>query len=178
MARNTTLKCHSLLFVLCCAVLCGPSVGIACAQTPASRPASKGLYDPLRDAAKDIANALADAKRTNRNVLIDVGGEWCSWCHIMDQYFDDHPDLAALRDKNFVFVRVNYSPENENTAVLSRLGSIEGYPHFFVLDANGKVLVNQRTDVLESGRSYDLARFTQFLNAWAPKRDSRRTPPV
>lgn len=133
-------------------------------------------YDPKRDAARDIDDAVAEAKRTNRRILLEVGGEWCSWCHILDEYFDKHPDLTALRDKNFVTVKINFSEENPNKEVLSRYGPIEGYPHIFVLDSDGKFLHSQGTGVLESGRSYDLEKMTNFLKEWAPRAKPANTP--
>jgi thiol:disulfide interchange protein len=127
-----------------------------------------GKYDPARNADQDIRNAITEAGKTGRRVLIEVGGEWCSWCHIMDKYFDDNPGLAAKRDQYYVLVRVNFSPENENKEVLSRYPKIPGYPHLFVLDTNGRFLHSQGTAELEEGQGYHLGRFTAFLDRWAP----------
>ena len=44
-------------------------------------------FDPTRDAAKDIADALTEARTTGRNVILDVGGEWCIWCKRLDEFF-------------------------------------------------------------------------------------------
>src|SRR5207245_602169 len=65
-------------------------------------------YDPKRDADQDIRDAIAEAKRTNRRILLEVGGEWCSWCHTLDNFFQAHPELIALRDKTFVTVKINF----------------------------------------------------------------------
>ena len=137
----------------------------AAAQSPYS-PVTK--YDPKRDAARDIDDAVAEAKRTNRRILLEVGGEWCSWCHILDEFFDKHADLTALRDKNFVTVKINFSDENPNKEVLSRYGHINGYPHIFVLDSDGKLLHSQDTAVFEEGRGYVLERLMTFLTHWSP----------
>jgi thioredoxin-related protein len=137
----------------------------ASAQSPYA-PVTK--YDPKRDAGRDIDDAAAEAKRTNRRILLEVGGEWCSWCHTLDEFFDKHPDLTALRDKNFVTVKINFSEENPNKEVLSRYGPINGYPHIFVLDSDGKFLHSQDTAVFEEGKGYVLERLTTFLTQWAP----------
>ena len=125
-------------------------------------------YDPARNAAQDIKAAVAEAQRTGKRVLLEVGGDWCKWCHIMDRYFDDHPKLVELRDRNFITVKINWSPENENKAVLSTDPQISGYPHIFVVDTDGKLLHSQNTGDLESGESYNLDTFTAFLNKWLP----------
>lgn len=78
--------------VLSFALICGLSAFVAqtaLAQSPYT-PVTK--YDPKRDAARDINDAVAEAKRTNRRILLEVGGEWCSWCHTLDEFFDKHPD--------------------------------------------------------------------------------------
>ena len=127
-------------------------------------------YDPKRDADQDLKNAIKEARRSHRHILVVVGGEWCSWCHTLDQFFQANPELLKLRDKNFVTVKINFSEENENNAVLSRYPPVGGYPHFFFLDSQGKLLITQPTDGLESGKSYDAERFTVLLTNWGPKR--------
>lgn len=137
----------------------------AAAQSPYT-PVTK--YDPKRDAAQDINDAMAEAHRSERRILLEVGGEWCSWCHRLDEFFESHPDLTALRDKNFVTVKINFSEENPNKEVLSRYDPIEGYPHIFVLDSDGKLLHSQGTGVFEEGKSYVLEKLMVFLSDWAP----------
>jgi thiol:disulfide interchange protein len=126
-------------------------------------------YDPGGDPEKDLAEAIAEAKRSHRNILIEVGGEWCSWCHIMDDFFRAHVDLLSLRENNYVLLKVNMSRENENKAFLSRFPLIHGYPHILVLDADGHLIRSQETSALEDGRSYHVKRFTKFLTEFAPK---------
>jgi thioredoxin-related protein len=126
-------------------------------------------YDPHRDPEKDLASAREDAQRSNRNILIVVGGNWCSWCHTMDRFFQDHPDLAALRDKNYVCVKVNMSQENRNRAFLSQFPRIPGYPHIFVLANTGTLIRSQPSDELEDGKSYSQPLFKKFLGRFAPK---------
>jgi thiol:disulfide interchange protein len=126
-------------------------------------------YDPARSAEQDVRNAIAEAKGAGKHVLLEVGGKWCIWCRIMDSFFEKNPDLTAFRDRNYITVKINYSPENQNQQLLSRYPKIDGYPHIFVLDQNGDLLHSQNTGDLESGRSYDLEKFFSFLKKWAPQ---------
>jgi thiol:disulfide interchange protein len=138
-------------------------------QTPGqSKYTPVNSYDPKRDAAQDIQAAIKEAQRAHKRILLEVGGEWCSWCHTLDRFFDAHPELIQLRDKNFVTVKINFSEENTNKDVLSRYEAIPGYPHIFVLDSDGKLLWSQNTSILERDKSYDLERLTVFLTNWAP----------
>ena len=144
--------------------------------TAASAPQS-GLadgYDPRRDPEEDLADARAEAKKTGKNIFVEVGGEWCTWCHILDRFFDEHPNLEVLRDRNYVPMKVCMSPENPNRAFLSRFPYIHGYPHIFILDDEGKLIRSQPTNVLEDGRSYNAKRFQELLEQFAPQRRTSR----
>lgn len=126
-------------------------------------------FDEKRDAAADIKLGIAEAKRSNRRVLLDVGGEWCIWCHRLDTLIMKNPDLSDFLHKNFVVVKVNYSKENGSEAVLSHYPKIPGYPHLFVVDQNGKLLHSQDTSELEEGKGHSKEKVFSFLKKWVPK---------
>ena len=128
---------------------------------------SEKIFDPKRDAAKDIADAIKLATKQNKHILVDVGGNWCSWCHKLDTLFKTDKDVAALL-KNYVVVKVDFGDEkNENKAVLSNYPPITtGYPHLFVLDKTGKLIRDQDTGKLESGDHHDPAKVIEFLTKW------------
>ncbi len=155
-----TLRASIVAFVLLLA---------ACAGSPGPYEAVHE-YDPARDAAEDIDAAVAEAARSGRRVLLEVGGEWCIWCHRLDDFWEQYPDIAELLDANFVMVKINFSPDNENKDVLSRYPEIPGYPHFFVLDADGSLLHSQDTGKLETGDHHDPDKVRAFLEEWAPSK--------
>jgi thiol:disulfide interchange protein len=93
-------------------------------------------YDPTRDAAADVQAAILEAQKTGKRILLDVGGEWCPWCHVLDEFFHQHPDVLELRDVNFVVVNVYYGSDR-NEKVLSHYSKVLGIPHFFVWDKDG-----------------------------------------
>jgi thiol:disulfide interchange protein len=124
-------------------------------------------FDPSRNADLDIREAIKEAKRSDRRILLDVGGEWCVWCRRLDSLFAAHQTLTTFRDMHFVTVKVNWSKENKNEAVLSRYPKIPGYPHLFVLEKDGRLLYSQDTGVLESGKGHDPAKVRAFLREWA-----------
>jgi thiol:disulfide interchange protein len=138
---------------------------VLAAEEPASLPLE---FEPARDPARDLDLALRIAKAARRRVIVDVGGEWCSWCHILDRFFTANPDLKRYRDANFVWLKVNWSAENHNDAFLRRYPAIKGYPHLFVLDSGGRLLHSQDTEMLETTKNYDPAAVRAFLVKWAP----------
>lgn len=134
-------------------------------------------FDPAREAAADVAHAVALAKAQGKRVIVDVGGEWCTWCHILDRFIAANPDVHALIDTHYVWLKVNFSKQNPNEALLSRWPAVAGYPHLFVLDADGSLVHSQDTSVLESGKGYNKRKVVDMLRKWAPSRRSAGATP-
>ncbi|MBI1936512.1 MAG: thioredoxin family protein [Ignavibacteriales bacterium] len=127
-------------------------------------------FDPNRDPFMDLKNAQVEAKRANKKIMLDVGGEWCIWCHRLDAFIESSEEIKNYLHENFIFVKVNYSEENKNEKFLSRYSKIEGYPHLFVLDSKGKELHSQNTGLLEKEKSYDTDKIMEFLKKWTMKK--------
>ena len=117
-----------------------PLFAIAHAALAQNLPAK---FDPARDAAADVATATAAAKAQRKRVLVDVGGEWCPWCHILDRFVAANADVKKLVDDNYVWVK--------------------GYPHLFVLDGEGALVHSQDTGAWEAGKDYDKDKVLAFL---------------
>lgn len=124
-------------------------------------------YDPKRDPEADLKVAIEKAQAEKKRILLDVGGEWCIWCHLLDDYLAKNKDVGDAFAASFVIVKINWSPDNKNAAFLSKYPEIEGYPHFFVLNSSGKLLSNQSTSPLEQGEGYNRKRMLQFAKAWS-----------
>jgi hypothetical protein len=100
----------------------------------------------------------------------------CFWSRRLDTLFVTHPALEEVREANYVTVKVNWSKENKNEAVLSRYPAIKGYPHLFVLENDGTLLHSQDTGELEipkklepeKGKGHDPEKVMAFLRRWAP----------
>jgi thioredoxin-related protein len=130
-------------------------------------------FDPQRNALNDVMTAQSLAKATGRYVLVDVGGEWCPWCRMLDQFIATQPQIMTFIDSHYVWVKVNYSADNKNTAVLSRWPKVRGFPYFLVLDGDGKLLHSQGVQGLETeaeneaDENYDPNRVMAFLRRYA-----------
>lgn len=125
-------------------------------------------YDEQRDPANDLAAASARANAEGKKVLLLVGGEWCSWCQEMNHFLDREPALASQFNQTFVVVKVNVSKANKNEAFLKPYPEYLGVPHFYVLNADGKLLESFNTGLLEKGKSYDEGKFGKFIAFFQP----------
>jgi thioredoxin-related protein len=149
-----------LIFMFC-------FIGSAFAQTEVKKDTVKTkIFDTSRDPKKDLTDAVKIAKKENKKILLDVGGDWCPWCRKLNKLFHENDEISSLLEKNYVVVKVNYSKENKNEKFLSKYPKIEGYPHLFVLDKKGKLIQSQNTGDLESGDHHDPAKVIEFLNKW------------
>ncbi len=143
------------------------TIATTLALAPAlGRATESGKFDPARDAAADVAQALALAQAQGKLVLVDVGGEWCTWCHVFDHFVASHSGVLRMLRERYVQVKVNYSPQNRNEKLLSRWPRAQGYPHFYVLDASGALLASQASSDLEAGNDYDETRVLDFLRRY------------
>src|SRR5437764_11118949 len=63
--------------------------------TPAPHKALADGYDRPRDPEQDLLSAEGEANKSNKNIFIVVGGESCTWYHILDDFF--HEDRKSTR---------------------------------------------------------------------------------
>ncbi len=126
-------------------------------------------FDSNRNPFKDLQDAVAEATKTNKRILLDVGGDWCSWCFKLDRLYEQNPDLNKFLYDHYIVVKINYSKENKNEKFLAQYPQIPGYPHLFVLESDGTFLHSQNTGKLEKGKAHDKDKVFAFLKEWTKK---------
>ena len=124
------------------------------------------VYDDQRSPFKDATAALALAKETNRNVLIEIGGNWCSWCHKMDTFLSNNPHVYQKLHTNYVLLKINVSDSNENEAFMKSLPPVQGYPHMYVSTNTGQMLLSKDTAELLDNLEYSPEYWSAFLSKW------------
>jgi thioredoxin-related protein len=130
----------------------------------ANLPTYSKIYDDQRDPFKDAAAAIALAKETNRQVLIEIGGNWCSWCHKMDSFLAKNPDVYDALHSQYVLLKISVSDSNENDAFMKSLPPVLGYPHMYVSTAQGKMILSKDTAELLDGNDYSKSLWLNFLS--------------
>jgi len=129
---------------------------------------ARKIYDPSLDGMKQINAAVAAAKASGKHVLIQYGGNWCPWCIKFDGFSKADPEISKMIADNYIPVKLNYSPENKNSAANEYLGypSRFGFPVFIIVDGKGKVLHIQDSGLLEEGEGYNQIKVVGFLRNW------------
>jgi len=124
-------------------------------------------YDPKVDPFEQYHEAIAQAQAQNKRVLVIAGGDWCRWCHVLNRFIEDNPDIEHGLKEAFVVVKVYVGDENYNEYFFSQLPAARGAPHFWIISPQKRVLASQSTGAFEHGRKgYDRREFLDFIERW------------
>lgn len=150
------------------------AVAVATVCMRARNPLPK-VYDESVDPMTQIDKALAQAKKEQKNVIVQLGGNWCVWCLRFADFITKDTLIDATIRKNYEYIHVNTprrgTPQAKAAEPLQRRldnAGRFGYPVLVVLGPDGKVLHIQDSSFLESGQSYDSAKVLRFLRNWTP----------
>jgi len=142
-------------------------------KTKKTEEPKKPVYDEKANAKELIDTALVKAKRENRRVLIQWGGNWCSWCILLHDRFKSDKDLAKTLRYEYDVVYID--SKNLDLMKQYRVDLNEGVPYLTILDADGKVLINQSTVPFETNgdgkKGHDPKKLQEFLLA-------QKSPPL
>ena len=130
-------------------------------------PSYSKAYDDKRDPFKDANAALELAKKTNRQVLIEIGGNWCTWCHKMDVFLANSPDVYQALHSQYVLLKINVSDSNDNAAFMKSMPPVLGYPHMYVANVQGKIILSKDTAELLDQDNYSSQHWLDFLTKWS-----------
>ena len=131
----------------------------------------KKLYNPGANADKEINDAVKKARAENKNVFIQAGGNWCSWCMEFNRFCLADKQVDSIIKADYVVYHLNYSPENKNETIFSRYGYPQrfGFPVFLIVDGSGNRIHTQNSSYLEQGKSYNKRKLMEFLQQWNRK---------
>jgi thioredoxin-related protein len=127
------------------------------------------VYNLQRDANKQIDSAVSIAAKEKKHVLLQIGGNWCSWCMMLHKFYSAEPQIDSILKADYVVEYINYSKENKNLDVMKRLDFPQrfGFPVLVILDSNGKRLHTQNSSYLEEGKGYSKDKVLEFLKSWS-----------
>jgi len=74
--------------------------------------------------------------------------------------------MAAVFYGGFEVLRVYYNEDNKNREFLSKFPDFTMFPHFFVVDPDGRVAGSVVADVLIRDAKYDPELLARFVEQW------------
>ena len=126
-------------------------------------------YDPSADPTVDLATSLKQAQAEHKRIIMQVGGEWCQFCHRLDAFIRETPSVAKGLHDGFLIMKVSFTQgENENEEFLSQYPEVAGYPHWYVLESDGTLLHSQDTSKIQKGNNYSEPKLLAFIEKWKP----------
>lgn len=144
----------------------GLNTGAMKIETPKAK--REPIYVEAANGRELIDAALVRAKREHKHVLIEWGGNWCGWCYKLHDVFRDDPLVRPLVHEEFELVLID---QGKNLDLMHEYGGKDrqySYPHLTILDWDGKVLTNEKTDPLEEGAKHSPQLVSTLLKAWTP----------
>ena len=149
------------------------AAGLATAQgdPPAKDSKAKADQRPFAekaDAKAALQAALQRAKKDNRRVLIEWGDNSSDWW--VNKSFANNAELRRKRLYEYELITIEVGPMNQNRDLVKKFEAAlgDGVPYLTILDGDGKVLANQRTDPFQtkddSGKkALDAKKLLEFL---------------
>ena len=148
---------------------------VACINISAQNALSK-VYNENINPLEQIDNTIVKAKKSKKNIIVQLGGNWCIWCRRFADFINKNQEIKTLVEQNYEYIHVNIprrgTPEEKAAEPLQkRLNNAGrfGYPALVVLSPDGKVLHIQDSSFLEHESSYDAKKVLRFLKSWTPE---------
>mgnify|MGYP003402462952 CR=1 FL=1 len=134
------------------------------------------VYNENIDPIKQIEQTVSKASGNKKNIIVQLGGNWCIWCLRFADFINKNQEIKTLVEQNYEYIHVNIprrgTPEEKAAEPLQkRLNNAGrfGYPALVVLSPDGKVLHIQDSSFLEHESSYDAKKVLRFLKSWTPE---------
>jgi len=125
------------------------------------------IYNPDANAREDIAKAVKQAKAENKNVLLQIGGNWCPWCIRLHGLETTDAQIDSLLKADYVMVLVNIPREKDkrDPELMASLDNPQrfGFPVLVVLNQEGERIHTQDSWYLEQDKSYDREKLMHFF---------------
>jgi thiol-disulfide isomerase/thioredoxin len=125
-------------------------------------------FDEAANADAQVNAAFARAKRSGKDVLIDLGGNWCADCRILSGLME-RPELHAFLASHYEMVTVDVGRFNKNLQIPARFGittRLEGVPAILIATPDGKLVNAGRVSAIEDARHMTPQALADWLAQW------------
>ena len=115
------------------------------------------------DAELLFASALVDAEQNNNHIIIQLGAPGCSWCKVLESFFETNQALFA---EDYEILKLCTETMKNGEAVAGRLRSDTsgGIPWMAILDSSGQELITSDGPNGNIGYPVMPAEIDHFMN--------------
>jgi thiol:disulfide interchange protein len=131
-------------------------------------PYDEALTPAQVDAA--VNAAFARATKTHKEVLIDLGGNWCGDCVVLANIML-LPEMKPFMASHYEVVSIDTGRNNKNLQVPARFGVdlSGGVPTVLIVKSDGRTVVNAgHIAALEDARHMTPQAIADWLAKWTP----------
>lgn len=164
MKKNKCLRSNKLILLTLFLCVCLSTLNIQAQE-------KVKIYNPKANVEEELSKAIVIAKKQNKNILLQIGGNWCPWCIKLHNFMKNDQEIDFLLNANYVVLKVNYSKGDKNKKFFEKLEFPQrfGFPVLVILNKNGKRIHTQNSAYLEKDKSYDRKKIIEFLKNWSVK---------
>ena len=65
------------------------------------------VYNENIDPIKQIEQAVSKASNNQKNIIVQLGGNWCIWCLRFADFISKDADIKSTIDKSYEYIHVN-----------------------------------------------------------------------
>ena len=121
----------------------------------------QSVYDSTLNANDQLKVAVEQAEKENKLILLQIGGNWCCWCIILDNLMKSDELIKKELEDNYILLHIDSQSNTDFTKQYAP--QLKHYPWLSVLNSQGDILVEQPTGNLEKGRGHDPQLVLDFL---------------
>jgi thiol-disulfide isomerase/thioredoxin len=125
-------------------------------------------FDETANANALVDAAFARAKHSGKDVMIDLGGNWCADCRILSGLME-RPELHTFLASHYEMVTVDVGRFDKNLQIPARFGittRLEGVPAILIATPDGKLVNAGKVSAIEDARHMTPQALADWLAQW------------
>jgi thiol:disulfide interchange protein len=126
-------------------------------------------YNETANAEAQVAAAFARAQKSRKQVLIDLGGNWCVDCIVLAN-FVRMPEMRRFMEAHYEEVLVDVGRFNRNLQIPARFGitkRLEGVPALLIATPEGKLVNGDKIFATADAHSMTPQALAAYLAKYA-----------
>ncbi len=125
-------------------------------------------FDESANADAAVDAAFARARKSGKDVMIDLGGNWCADCRILSGLME-LPELRAFLAAHYETATVDVGRFNRNLDIPARFGiteRLEGVPAILIATPDGRLVNAGHVSAIEDARHMSPQALADWLAQW------------